>query len=896
MKGIKPLFLVEYGAPYLINWSWSRNDGGSGSMWFAAEWGAQWRGDAAYDMPDDEKRSARAKDGDNVAGVQAMYIAENFPAFRTWGVTMFNNWDTHYTMFNLRRDAKNPELTVDWDAIQRPGFSPDFVRTNRWDIGYEDADWSPNKEGQAQIRYNQPLLASIAGKSEAFTSLDHNFTAGETVRKQVIVINNSRRTVDCDVSWTLDSGEALKGAAKVTVATGEQARIPVEATLGKDVKPGNCTLTMTAKFNTGEVQEDTFVIHVVAPATKPTVRGTVGLYDPKGETSQLLDEMGVTYRRINPEKGLSGLDVLIIGKHALTLAEPKLDLSQVRDGLKVIVFEQTNEVLEQRLGFRTQEYCLRQVFGRVAGHPVLAGLGQENLHDWRGEGTTVPARLTVPTTDPDKYPQMSWCGFMADRAWRVGCRGSVATVLIEKPTTGDFLPLVDCGFSLQYAPLLEYREGKGMVLFCQLDVTGRTETDPAAQRLTSNLLGYVSAWKPSERRTVLYAGEPAGKKHLEAAGLTVKEYRGGVLKAEDVLVVGPGWGKAAGADTKAVQAWVKAGGRLLMVGLESEDANTFVPLGVTTKKADYIAGSFAPTSAESLLAGVGPADVYSRLTKAQETDKWVASQVPLVTGGAKTFADGVLAQVEGSNVVLLQLVPWRVDYAKDYNVKTSYRRWSFTMTRILANMGVAGEGTLLKHFAEPLPARAMLEDVPNVIWLEAGETDLLLPKVWKGLPLGKKEPPADWEKPVFDESGWRDIQVPGMWENQFADLINLDGLFLYRLTFDVPAELAGQEVTLVLGAVDDEDWTYVNGKFVGSITQQTNPRDYYAAVRRYTLAKGTLKPGRNVLAVKVNDVRQAGGLKASLLKRRGGTDTRWLTGLYLDEPVKLDDPYRYYRW
>ena len=57
---------------------------------------------------------------------------------------------------------------------------------------------------------------------------------------------------------------------------------------------------------------------------------------------------------------------------------------------------------------------------------------------------------------------------------------------------------------------MEYREGKGMVLFCQMDVTGRTETDPAAQTLTANLLEYVSEWKPSPRREALYAGEPAG--------------------------------------------------------------------------------------------------------------------------------------------------------------------------------------------------------------------------------------------------------------------------------------------------------------------------------------------------------------------------------------------------
>ena len=49
---------------------------------------------------------------------------------------------------------------------------------------------------------------------------------------------------------------------------------------------------------------------------------------------------------------------------------------------------------------------------------------------------------------------------------------------------------------------MEYREGKGMVLFCQMDVTGRTETDPAAERLARNIINYVSDWKP--------AAEPAG--------------------------------------------------------------------------------------------------------------------------------------------------------------------------------------------------------------------------------------------------------------------------------------------------------------------------------------------------------------------------------------------------
>ena len=65
----------------------------------------------------------------------------------------------------------------------------------------------------------------------------------------------------------------------------------------------------------------------------------------------------------------------------------------MRDGLKVIVFEQTSEVLEKRFGFRVAEYGLRQVFRRVPDHPLLAGLDAEHLRDWRGEATLLPPRL-----------------------------------------------------------------------------------------------------------------------------------------------------------------------------------------------------------------------------------------------------------------------------------------------------------------------------------------------------------------------------------------------------------------------------------------------------------------------------------------------------------------------
>ena len=74
-----------------------------------------------------------------------------------------------------------------------------------------------NAGGKALIRNNMPLLAYIGGKPEAFTSKDHNFFPGETVDKQLIVINNSR--AHGDVRLRLVGGPARRAAPAQARAT-----------------------------------------------------------------------------------------------------------------------------------------------------------------------------------------------------------------------------------------------------------------------------------------------------------------------------------------------------------------------------------------------------------------------------------------------------------------------------------------------------------------------------------------------------------------------------------------------------------------------------------------------------------------------------------------------------
>ena len=689
-QGVKPFFTCEYGAPFTWDWAmyrgWyqERREFGSAVVpwdFCLAEWNAQFLGDAAFWISDQQRRNLRweadrfrsgrpwhrwdyphqlgSDEFDERYPVLARYLIDNWRAFRTWGVSAISPWE-HHVFWKLRLGMdrnRRTELKTDWENLQRPGFSPDYLETRyeRMDLAYERSDWVATPAAEAMLRNNGPLLAYLAGKPARFTSKDHNFLSGETVEKQVIVINNSRLPVTCDCTWSLALPEPVRGEEQVRIDTGEQARIPLTVALPRDLPPGSYELSLAARFSSGQTQADRFAIHVVPPAALPELPAKIALFDLKGQTRQLLAEIGVRCQTVDAGADLSRYDLLIIGKAALTTDGPAPDIRQVRDGLKVVVFEQTPEALERRFGFRVAEYGLRNVFARVSDHPVLASLDNEHLRDWRGESTILPPRLEYQPSD--KYngaPVVRWCGLEVPRLWRCGNRGNVASVLIEKPARGDFLPIIDGGFSLQYSPLLEYREGCGMVLFCQMDVTARTEDDPAAGRLLKNLLAYVSSWKPAPRRKAFYAGEPGGRTHLESAGVSVESYTGGALSADQVLVVGSGGGKSLARHAAEIGRWLKAGGHLLALALDAGEANNLLPAPVKTTSEEHIAAWFEPPSAGSLLAGIGPADVHNRDPR----------KLPLVSGGAQIVGNGVLAQADGANVVFCQLVPYHVSKAQ----------------------------------------------------------------------------------------------------------------------------------------------------------------------------------------------------------------------------------------
>ena len=110
---------------------------------------------------------------------------------------------------------------------------------------------------------------------------------------------------------------------------------------------------------------------------------------------------------------------------------------------------------------------------------------------------------------------------------------------------------------------------------------------------------------------------------------------------------------------------------------------------------------------------------------------------------------------------------------------------------------------------------------------------------------------TDWKNSDFDDSKWPGMKLPGVWESQ--GLPDLDGTVWFRKTITISDADAGKAAMLNLAMVDDNDETYLNGVKVGST-------DGYNTPRRYTIAAGILKAGKNTIAVKVGDTGGGGGI------------------------------------
>ncbi|HTA30988.1 MAG TPA: sialate O-acetylesterase, partial [Candidatus Cybelea sp.] len=109
---------------------------------------------------------------------------------------------------------------------------------------------------------------------------------------------------------------------------------------------------------------------------------------------------------------------------------------------------------------------------------------------------------------------------------------------------------------------------------------------------------------------------------------------------------------------------------------------------------------------------------------------------------------------------------------------------------------------------------------------------------------------GNWAANDFDDSSWQTVQIPGGFKE--LGVGDAPAVCWFRKEITLPDPLPKGPATLQLGVVERMDTAYINGKWTGASAWVENPRFYFVGA-------DVLKPGKNIITVRVFKTKPNGG-------------------------------------
>ena len=375
------------------------------------------------------------------------------------------------------------------------------------------------------------------------------FGGGSTVRRTLKVLNDTRHADPITVTWqfVLNGQPVAGGASEFSPPAGRAQETEVTFVVPRVENRMPAQFSLTCRRRGEEVFRDVKEAWVVDAdgAPKPSVgEGQLAVWDTDGSVRARLNRRGIPFREFTGWEDLpADARLIVVGKDALSgrdATDPRWkDLAAA--GARVLVLDQKVPLHYQAVpaDLEPTEYVGRVAFPEDLGHPAFAGLDTPDFFTWSGDH--------VVYRSPYKKASQ-------------GARS-----------------LAQCDAELGCSALSECPIGEGLLVLCQFAVGGKLESDPVAQRLFDNLLGYCASYQPVRKRTAVAVPEgSAAGQLLKDIGLQfapVPDALSAVSEPSYDIVVAeasPAALKALAENRDAVQAFTARGGWLMLWGLTPE--------------------------------------------------------------------------------------------------------------------------------------------------------------------------------------------------------------------------------------------------------------------------------------------------------------------------------------
>jgi hypothetical protein len=745
-NGSKPLFYSEWGIPFMASFTAHRKNNPypakkgipfKSLQPLFAEFAAITKGDNAYKLDKQAQKYATYLDKIQKEGEgdrrwlykilysdkerQNLVLEQNFlttkderlrelvPYFRAQEMSGIIPYIT--MPFMKKQDAKLEDhwlRKTNWQKLQSPGISPD--------IGIPGDPYSYPKNMMGKFirktsNFNAlkdtlaPQIAFIGGGPVSITNQDRNYQPGEKISKTLLTVNDATKPLSVKCKWSVLNCEdktIKSGEEEYTVPSGEVARrlIVFDAPESKASE----TMELKAEFYDGngkKFADDAFIFNVIPKPVFARKNKKIILWDKTGKNASELDALNVNYKRVKAKDFPSAFkeaDLFIIGRETLDLTTPLTGLAEAfKNGMDTLVMEQTQNVLRHRLGFRTNDPAPRKSWKRSVKHKAFKDLPDNSLAFFRGNSTLLepyPEYSTEFPYDMAKQAYVDWHGFKVKHCWKWGNTNAVASVVIEKPHTGNFIPLADCGFDLQYTPLLEYFDDKGTMIFCQYDVCGRSKADPAARRLLLNCIDYLLEIQPQKRKNLSSKG---GKKTQE------------LLDKLHISMNVPNANEKVALITDVTEKLPEGESTVFSLGLDGKKIKEITGKEINTEK-KLVSGGVIESVESKYLNGLGNPDFYWRGQVEIPSIKKTGNESFYGPDGTLViFRDGD----KNKDFIACQFRPDQINYEERPHMKLTYLKTMRLLRQLMTNAGLDSKSPLLADMETPVKAKQ------NPRWLDS---------------------------------------------------------------------------------------------------------------------------------------------------------------------------------
>ena len=873
-KHTQPLMVVESGFPFFPQFS--HFDGrGPGYTWLVAENAARYFGDCVFaresrPVPTNFRSvmgSPFFPQNRNFLDVCAMLYRRVVPAWRAYDMSALGDFPGGYDFmaFQSFGDYNHPVLWRGDDQVKRAGIRPD-----RPALYYILFDYTRPETGIYQTIQDafRPLKVFLGGKTENFTSKDHAFFSGETFEKSIVIVNDKTTAQNLRFRWEFSvEGKTLStGTPQTVIEPGGILKLPIRLTAPEVAERSEGVLKLEVYRDGFAESSDRLEIQIFPKHRPPEFRNvSAGLYDPVGKTAAMLREAGFPFHAVSSLEEARKCRLLIIGQNALGDHLPEF-LKQIEEqgvlqrGYKILMFEQK----ECNLGnFVFASPSCRRAFIRRPESLLVRGLRDVDFRDWRGESDTVPAFVLSDENSPH-YPRSKW---------KCGNGGIVAGNVIRKPTYGNFSTIIDCGFNLMFAALMELKTGHGQILFCQLDVTSRYGKDPAATRLVDNILTEMGKPNlPIPNQKVAYLGDPEHARLLQRMGMEFDILKGTnpwVFNRKNYQVLILGSLSLSDAEKEEFRKFFAKRLHYVYIALPGAPKE-LLPVRLKTRKTSMFLVSVPKH--DPLFAGIPDADLYFReareLPVIENPPDWMVTTSPALFG-RYDFSYGA--------VIVMNLSPLQVEESFWLREKIS-RVWNSMFHNL--NVGLGKDFRLFTSFKIRHNTRT-----PSLGVIVPEKAELKLDPENRGS--------------VSDSRGFMPVKLNLSWEDQGVRMLNphhiyppnvneklknmYDGWAWYRIPVTIPENWKTAKIRFKCASIDDADITYFNGVRIGETKLSA---DSYRTSRSYPIPAGLVKFGEeNWIVIRVYDRWGKGGVTGELSIVAEDPQTRDAWSPYLE---KLD--------